>query len=110
MNQTYYSKANDGRATFWQGSIVNFNSLTDLAFTGPPHPYLVRRRTVQVCAVSCRVCCRRAAVAPGPSALLPPPLPPPLAHRGPQREILPGLLTGGDPLGLSARRLRDIVG
>jgi lysine 2,3-aminomutase len=72
------------------------------------YPDRVLLKPVHVCAVYCRFCFRREVVGHG-RALSREQLAAALAYIRSHREIWEVILTGGDPLVLSARRLRDIV-
>ena len=66
-------------------------------------------KLVNACAVYCRFCFRREMVGPGRGGLSPAALDQALAYVGGHPDIWEVILTGGDPLVLSARRLRDVV-
>ena len=74
------------------------------------YPDRVLFKLVHVCAVYCRFCFRREMVGPGKGTALPP-----TAYRGAldyiraHPEIWEVILTGGDPLMLSPRRLAEIM-
>lgn len=65
-------------------------------------------KIVQACPVYCRFCFRREMVGPGAEALSPDELDDALAYIAAHPEIWEVILTGGDPLILSPRRLADI--
>ena len=73
------------------------------------YPDRVLLKLVSVCAVYCRFCFRREMVGPGKQALSPEQLDATLAYVKAHREIWEVILTGGDPLVLSARRLADVI-
>ena len=74
------------------------------------YPDRVLLKPVLVCAVYCRFCFRRETVGPGKAqALSAKALQQALAYIGEHREIWEVVLTGGDPLVLSPRRLAAIV-
>lgn len=74
------------------------------------YPDRVLLKLVHVCPVYCRFCFRREMVGPhGRPALTPAELAAALAYIQGRREIWEVILTGGDPLVLSARRLREVV-
>jgi lysine 2,3-aminomutase len=74
------------------------------------YPDRVLLKPVHVCAVYCRFCFRRAMVGPGKKrALSPAALAAALDYVRAHREIWEVILTGGDPLVLSPRRLRALV-
>ncbi len=83
-----------------------------------PVPGIVHRypdrallKLVSVCAVYCRFCFRREVVGPGTeNALSPQALEAAFAYLCAHPEIWEVILTGGDPLMVSPRRMRDIVG
>ncbi len=66
-------------------------------------------KLVNVCAVYCRFCFRREMVGPGKDTLSPAAFDAALAYIGADPKIWEVILTGGDPLVLSARRLRQAV-
>ena len=79
---------------------------------GVVHRYADRvlLKLTHVCAVYCRFCFRREMVGPGkPNALSPAALKCALDYIRDHREIWEVILTGGDPLVLSARRLRAVM-
>jgi lysine 2,3-aminomutase len=61
------------------------------------------------CAVYCRFCFRREMIGPGAQALTPKQLDAALAYIAGQPDIWEVILTGGDPLVLSPRRLNSVV-
>ena len=74
------------------------------------YPDRVLLKLTYVCAVYCRFCFRREMVGPGKAqALSPEALAAALAYIGAHPEIWEVILTGGDPLVLSARRLRAVM-
>jgi lysine 2,3-aminomutase len=74
------------------------------------YPDRVLLKLVHVCAVYCRFCFRRETVGPGQKhALTPDALEQALAYIRQHREIWEVILTGGDPLVLSPRRLAAVV-
>jgi lysine 2,3-aminomutase len=66
-------------------------------------------KPTHACAVYCRFCFRREMVGPGGAALDPGELDAAIAYIRTTPAIREIILTGGDPLILSARRLRDLV-
>ena len=66
-------------------------------------------KVTHACAVYCRFCFRRESVGPGAEALSAEALDTALAYIGARPEIWEVILTGGDPLVLSARRLRETM-
>ena len=75
------------------------------------YPDRVLLKIVNVCAVYCRFCFRREMVGPGKdNALSAPAFADALAYIKAHRDIWEVILTGGDPLMLSARRLKEIIG
>src|SRR3984957_10332410 len=75
----------------------------------PRSPDRVLLKLVNACAVYCRFCFRREMVGPGRGGLKPKALDNALAYVQNHPEIWEVILTGGDPLVLSARRLKDVV-
>jgi len=73
------------------------------------YPDRVLLKLVNACAVYCRFCFRREMVGPGRGGLAPAALDKALAYIGRRPEIWEVILTGGDPLVLSARRLKEVV-
>src|SRR5690606_30220495 len=74
------------------------------------YPDRVLLKLVHVCAVYCRFCFRRAMVGPGKRRALPPAaMAAALDYIRAHPEIWEVILTGGDPLVLSPRRLREVV-
>ncbi|HEY1751010.1 MAG TPA: lysine-2,3-aminomutase-like protein [Caulobacteraceae bacterium] len=74
------------------------------------YPDRVLLKVTHTCAVYCRFCFRREMVGPGkPNALSPPALDAALAYIAAHAEIWEVVLTGGDPLVLSARRLAALM-
>ena len=75
------------------------------------YPDRVLLKLVHVCPVYCRFCFRREMVGPGKKiALSPAQIADALAYIAADPNIWEVILTGGDPLVLSARRLRAVVG
>ncbi len=74
------------------------------------YPDRVLLKLVHVCAVYCRFCFRREMVGPGkPTMLSKHALASALDYIGAHKEIWEVILTGGDPLVLSPRRLREVM-
>lgn len=74
------------------------------------YPDRVLLKLVHICPVYCRFCFRREMVGPGKKqALSPAALAKALAYVAADPNVWEVILTGGDPLVLSARRLRDVV-
>jgi lysine 2,3-aminomutase len=73
------------------------------------YPDRVLLKLVNVCAVYCRFCFRREMVGPGKQALSPGKIDAALAYIAKHPEIWEVILTGGDPLVLSARRLDEVM-
>ena len=73
------------------------------------YPDRVLLKLVNVCAVYCRFCFRREMVGRGRRMLSPQQFDAALAYIRAHPEIWEVILTGGDPLVLSARRLRDVI-
>lgn len=73
------------------------------------YPDRVLLKLLHVCPVYCRFCFRREMVGPGGAAhLSAPALDRAFAYIADHKEIWEVILTGGDPLVLSSRRLRDV--
>jgi lysine 2,3-aminomutase len=66
-------------------------------------------KLTHVCAVYCRFCFRREMIGPGANALTPEQLDAAFDYIAAHPEIWEVILTGGDPLVLSPRRLRTVV-
>ena len=73
------------------------------------YPDRVLLKPTHACAVYCRFCFRREMVGPGGAALDPAELDAAIAYIREHTNIREAILTGGDPLVLSPRRLRDLV-
>jgi len=73
------------------------------------YPDRVLFKLVNVCAVYCRFCFRREMVGPGKQMLSAQQLDAALAYVRAHPEIWEVILTGGDPLVLSARRIGDVI-
>jgi lysine 2,3-aminomutase len=73
------------------------------------YPDRVLLKPLHVCPVYCRFCFRREKVGPGGEALSADELSAALAYIRAHREIWEVILTGGDPLMLTPRRLSEIV-
>jgi lysine 2,3-aminomutase len=73
------------------------------------YPDRVLLKLTAVCAVYCRFCFRREMIGPGAHALSPAQLDAAFAYIAAHPEIWEVILTGGDPLMLSPRRLREAV-
>jgi lysine 2,3-aminomutase len=73
------------------------------------YPDRVLLKPTHACAVYCRFCFRREMVGPGGAALDPAELDAAIAYIRDHAHIREAILTGGDPLVLSARRLRDLI-
>ena len=73
------------------------------------YPDRVLLKPSHVCPVYCRFCFRREMVGPGGEALSPDELAAAYAYIGDHPEIFEVVVTGGDPLMLSSRRLADMV-
>ncbi len=74
------------------------------------YPDRVLLKIVNACAVYCRFCFRREMVGPGRGGLSPAALAGALDYIRAHPEIWEVILSGGDPLVLSARRINDAVG
>ncbi len=73
------------------------------------YPDRVLLKPTHACAVYCRFCFRREMVGPGGAALDKEELDAAIAYIAATPAIREAILTGGDPLVLSARRLRDLA-
>jgi len=73
------------------------------------YPDRVLLKLVNVCAVYCRFCFRREMVGPGKQMLSPQQLDAALGYIAANPAIWEVILTGGDPLVLSPRRLTDVM-
>jgi lysine 2,3-aminomutase len=73
------------------------------------YPDRVLLKLVNACAVYCRFCFRREMVGPGRGGLAPAALANAIDYIRARPEIWEVIFTGGDPLVLSARRLKDVV-
>jgi len=73
------------------------------------YPDRVLLKLVNVCAVYCRFCFRREMVGPGKQMLSPKKLDAALDYVAASPHVWEVILTGGDPLVLSARRLGEVV-
>jgi lysine 2,3-aminomutase len=73
------------------------------------YPDRVLLKLTHVCAVYCRFCFRREMIGPGVDALSPKQLDCALEYIAAHPEIWEVVLTGGDPLVLSPRRLKSVV-
>jgi lysine 2,3-aminomutase len=73
------------------------------------YPDRVLLKVVNACAVYCRFCFRREMVGPGKGGLSAAALAAALAYIRAHPQIWEVILSGGDPLVLSARRLEDVV-
>jgi len=73
------------------------------------YPDRVLLKLTPLCAVYCRFCFRRAMIGPGVKPLTPSALGAALAYVAAHPEIWEVILTGGDPLVLSARRLGQAI-
>ena len=74
------------------------------------YPDRVLLKLTPICAVYCRFCFRRAMVGPNARPLTPKQLDAALDYIAAQPDIWEVILSGGDPLVLSARRLRQVIG
>jgi len=73
------------------------------------YPDRVLLKLVNACAVYCRFCFRREMVGPGRGGLVPAALAGAIDYIRADPQIWEIILTGGDPLVLSARRLQEVV-
>jgi lysine 2,3-aminomutase len=74
------------------------------------YPDRVLLKLTGVCAVYCRFCFRRAMIGPGAGLLSPKQLDAALTYIAARPAIWEVILSGGDPLVLSPRRLRQVIG
>jgi len=74
------------------------------------YPDRVLLKIVNACAVYCRFCFRREMVGPGRGGLSPAALAEALDYIRTHPQIWEVILSGGDPLVLSSRRIKDVVG
>ena len=74
------------------------------------YPDRVLLKVVNACAVYCRFCFRREMIGPGRGGLSPAAFAAALDYIRAHSEIWEVILSGGDPLVLSARRLKEVVG
>lgn len=73
------------------------------------YPDRVLLKLLHVCPVYCRFCFRREVVGRGPAHLGPEAVDKALAYIAAHPEVWEAILTGGDPLTLSDRRLEDVM-
>jgi lysine 2,3-aminomutase len=73
------------------------------------YPDRVLLKVINACAVYCRFCFRREMIGPGRGGLSPKALDAALDYIAGHPEVWEVILSGGDPLILSARRLKDVV-
>jgi lysine 2,3-aminomutase len=73
------------------------------------YPDRVLLKVVNACAVYCRFCFRREMIGPGRGGLSPRALAAALDYIAGQPQIWEVILSGGDPLVLSARRIKDVM-
>jgi lysine 2,3-aminomutase len=73
------------------------------------YPDRVLLKVINACAVYCRFCFRREMIGPGRGGLSPKELDAALDYIAGHPEVWEVILSGGDPLILSARRLKDVV-
>ncbi|GIL39434.1 lysine 2,3-aminomutase [Rhodospirillales bacterium TMPK1] len=73
------------------------------------YPDRVLLKPIHACAVYCRFCFRRETVGPGARALTDEEIVAALAYIASHKSIWEVILTGGDPLLLSPRRMRDLI-
>ena len=93
-----------------RGDPIGDDAKSPLAGIVHRYPDRVLLKLVHVCPVYCRFCFRREQVGPrGRPALSPAELAGALDYIGARPDIWEVILTGGDPLILSARRLRAVV-
>jgi len=73
------------------------------------YPDRVLLKPIHVCPVYCRFCFRREMVGPGSEALSPDELDAAIAYIAERPDLFEVIITGGDPLMLSPRRLADLI-
>lgn len=88
--------------------------IADLAYTPTPgivhrYPDRVLLKPLHVCAVYCRFCFRREMIGPGSESLDDSDMDNALQYIASRQEIWEVVVTGGDPLIMSPRRLRSIM-
>ncbi len=82
-------------------------ALSRVSFTATPTGVLLK--LTHVCAVYCRFCFRREMIGPAAEPLTGPQLDAAMEYIAAHPEIWEVVLTGGDPLVLSARRIKQVV-
>jgi lysine 2,3-aminomutase len=92
-----------------RGDPIGDNAFSPVEGIVHRYPDRVLLKIVNACAVYCRFCFRREMVGPGRGGLSPAALAAALAYIRTHSQIWEVILSGGDPLVLSARRLKDIV-
>jgi lysine 2,3-aminomutase len=92
-----------------RGDPIGDDAFSPVAGVVHRYPDRVLLKLVNACAVYCRFCFRREMVGPGRGGLSPAALATALDYIRDCPQIWEVILTGGDPLVLSARRLRDVV-
>jgi lysine 2,3-aminomutase len=92
-----------------RGDPIGDNAFSPVAGIVHRYPDRVLLKLVNACAIYCRFCFRREMIGPGRGGLSPAALTAALNYIGGNRHIWEVILTGGDPLIASARRLKDLA-
>jgi lysine 2,3-aminomutase len=92
-----------------RGDPIGDNAHTPVEGIVHRYPDRVLLKAVNACAVYCRFCFRREMIGPGRGGLSPAALAAALDYIRGNPQIWEVILSGGDPLILSARRLKDLV-
>jgi lysine 2,3-aminomutase len=92
-----------------RGDPIGDNAFSPVAGIVHRYPDRVLLKLVNACAIYCRFCFRREMIGPGRRGLSPAALTAALNYIGGNRHIWEVILTGGDPLIASARRLKDLA-
>ena len=92
-------------------SFVSFGDAVHAPVEGIVHRYpdRVLLKLLHACPVYCRFCFRRESVGPGGEALSPEALARALAYIRADARVWEAILTGGDPLAMSPRRLQEVA-
>ncbi len=92
-----------------RGDPIGDDAFSPVAGVVHRYPDRVLLKLFNACAVYCRFCFRREMVGPGRGGLAPEAVAAALDYIRSSPQIWEVILTGGDPLVLSARRLREVV-
>ena len=92
-----------------RGDPIGDNAFSPVAGIVHRYPDRVLLKLVNACAIYCRFCFRREMIGPGRGGLSPAALTAALNYIGGNRHIWEVILTGGDPLIASARRLKNLA-